>query len=152
MRIHKNLNIPATPGPRVPNTILISIFWDLVAWICYLSLTMQGNLYIPKMPGPPGPPNNVKYYTLGLCGLDYHLVEMDLFTIKNAMTNVYPKATGTSGPPSHINYDILGLGGLDKGFAYPKGPGTPGPQTTLVTTFCDVGSGLSCWRIESVCL
>ena len=33
LKIQGKLYIPRVPGPRVPQTILVTILWELVAWI-----------------------------------------------------------------------------------------------------------------------
>ena len=104
----REIAYPKEPRDAGPPKPLINIFCDLVAWIliwknliCLFTIgnTKKIYIYIPKCPGTPGPPNHIKYYILGLGGLDYHLGELNLFAyFWNTKKNVYPKAPGTRDP------------------------------------------------------
>ena len=77
--ISGNLISQQVPGPRVPQTILVIILCDLVAWIvilknwiCLVIIWHALEIAYPKGPKTPSPPNNTSCYTLELCGLDYY--------------------------------------------------------------------------------
>ena len=147
-----DVHIPKAPGPRVPQTILITIFWDPVVciiiwegWICVcLSLNMQSNLHIPKNPGAPGPSTNINYYTFGFVGLYYHFGEFDLFVYQWTCTgNCISQSPRDPRVPKTIliiilwdlvakiiiweNWICLFICEDARGIAYPKNPGTTGP-------------------------
>ena len=107
--------------PLVPQTILIIIFWDLVAniiiwenWICLLSIDNAREFAYPKNLGTAGPPNHIKiamFVDFAVWVITWE-IWMCLLTNANAKKIKYPTGPGTRGPPNHINEYTLGFGGL----------------------------------------